>query len=118
VNEAVARGEVTMAEAMKSPLAHALTKCLGPLETGDGKLQEIAPDARTKALPGPGTLVLCTDGLWNYFPSASAIATLVHGASAGLGTRADPSTIARFLVGNALAQGGGDNVSVAVLDVR
>ena len=118
VNEAVARGEVTMAEAMKSPLAHALTKCLGPLETGDGKLQEIAPDARTKALPGPGTLVLCTDGLWNYFPSASAIATLVHGASAGLGTRADPSTIARFLVGNALAQGGGDNVSVAILDVR
>jgi serine/threonine protein phosphatase PrpC len=57
---------------------------------------------------------LCTDGLWNYFPSAPAIASLVHAAGKG----ADPSVVARFLICQALAQGGGDNVSVAVLNVR
>ncbi len=113
VNEAVARGEVTESEAMLSPLAHALTRCLGPLESDTRAVQEVAPDVRTKALPGKGKLVLCTDGLWNYFPTAAAIAGLVHGA----GEDADPARIARFLVCHALAQGGGDNVSVAVLEV-
>lgn len=114
VNEAVARGEVTFDQAMQSPLAHALTRCLGPLETDATTVQDVEPEARTKALPGPGKLVLCTDGLWNYFPAAPAIAGLVHAA----GKNADPATIARFLVCHALAQGGGDNVSVAVLDVK
>jgi serine/threonine protein phosphatase PrpC len=113
VNEAIARGEVTPEAAMESPLAHALTRCLGPLEES-AKIAEIEPGVRTKALPGPGTLVLCSDGLWNYFPSAPAIASLVHAAGKG----ADPSTVARFLICQALAQGGGDNVSVAVLNVR
>jgi serine/threonine protein phosphatase PrpC len=114
INEAVARGEVTEAEAQLSPLAHALTRCLGPLETDATTIADVEPDVRTKALPGPGKLVLCTDGLWNYFPSAPAIAGLVHGA----GKDASAAAIARFLVCHALAQGGGDNVSVAVLDVR
>jgi serine/threonine protein phosphatase PrpC/ribosomal protein L40E len=113
VNEAIARGEVTPEAAMDSPLAHALTRCLGPLEESS-KIAEIEPGVRTKALPGPGSLVLCTDGLWNYFPSAPAIASLVHAAGKG----ADPSVVARFLICQALAQGGGDNVSVAVLNVR
>jgi serine/threonine protein phosphatase PrpC len=114
VNEAIARGEVTLAEAMMSPLAHALTRCLGPLESDTEAIVTVEPDVRTKALPGPGKLVLCTDGLWNYFPTAPAIAGLVHGA----GKDASPAAIARFLVCHALAQGGGDNVSVAVLDVK
>jgi serine/threonine protein phosphatase PrpC len=114
VNEAIARGEVKEADAIQSPLAHALTRCLGPLETDNGTVQDVESDVRTKALPGPGKIVLCTDGLWNYFPEASAIAALVRGA----GKDASPATVARFLVCNALSQGGGDNVSVAVLDVR
>ncbi len=114
VNEAVARGEVTEAEAMLSPLAHALTRCLGPLETDATTIKDVEPDVRTKALPGPGRLVLCTDGLWNYFPAAPAIAGLVQGA----GKDADAAAVARLLVCHALSQGGGDNVSVAVLDVK
>jgi len=114
VNEALARGEVTESEAMASPLAHALTKCLGPLEMGEGATRDVEPEVRTKALPGPGHVVLCTDGLWNYFPSATVIAELVRDA----GPDADPVRIARFLVCQALAQGGGDNVSVAVYESR
>ena len=110
VNEAVARGEMSEAKALASPLAHALTRCLGPLETGEGTIRDVEPDARAKALPGRGHVILCTDGLWNYFPSAAAVAGLVQEA----GEAADPGAIARFLVCQALAQGGGDNVSVVV----
>jgi serine/threonine protein phosphatase PrpC len=85
INDVVATGSVSMAEAMSSPLAHALTKCLGPLDSGSEVVQD-------------------------YFPSAHAIESLVRAA----GAHADPSAIARFLVCSALAEGGGDNVSVAV----
>jgi serine/threonine protein phosphatase PrpC len=54
--------------------------------------------------------VLCTDGLWNYFPTAPDIALLVESAGPGANT----ASIARILVNHALARGGGDNVSVAV----
>ena len=77
-------------------------------------MRDVEPDVRTKALPGPGHVILCTDGLWNYFPTAASVASLVRDA----GPLADPSTIARFLVCQALAQGGGDNVSVAVYEAK
>jgi serine/threonine protein phosphatase PrpC len=110
VNDVVAAGGISMAEALSSPLAHALTKCLGPLDSGGDVALDVEPDVRTRTLVGPGHLVLCTDGLWNYFPSAKAIEALVGGAGAG----ADPGSVARFLVCSALAEGGGDNVSVVV----
>jgi serine/threonine protein phosphatase PrpC len=110
INDVITNGGLSVAEAMASPLAHALTKCLGPLENGAGAVHEVEADVRTKTLTGPGHLILCTDGLWNYFPTAKAIGDLVRGA----GANADPSAIARFLVCRALAEGGGDNVSVAV----
>jgi serine/threonine protein phosphatase PrpC len=110
VNETVAKGEMTESEALAAPLAHALTKCLGPLEVGDGTIELIDPDVRVRPLPGPGHLILCTDGLWNYFPKASEIAALVHSA----GALAHAGVLARVLVNHALVKGGFDNVSVAV----
>lgn len=87
------------------------TKCIGPLEVdSDGKINAVDPDIRVRPLTGPGHVVLCTDGLWNYFPSAPEIAVLVRSAGEGAGAAA----IARVLVNHALAKGGGDNVSVAV----
>lgn len=114
VNDVLSRGEMTETEAMQSPLAHALTRCLGPLEMGDGTTRDVEPDVRSKALPGPGHVVLCTDGLWNYFPSATSVAGLVRDAGVG----ADPARVSRFLVCQALTQGGGDNVSVAVYETK
>jgi serine/threonine protein phosphatase PrpC len=109
--EIVARGEMSEEEAMRQPLAHALTRCLGPLEatSGGGPLQ-IEPDVRSRDLPGPGFVVLCTDGLWNYYPDARSLAELVHGA----GPDATPHLLTRRLVNYALYRGGGDNVSVAI----
>jgi serine/threonine protein phosphatase PrpC len=87
---------------------------LGPLEVGEEKITEVEPEVKVRDLPGAGHVVLCSDGLWNYFPSALQIAGIVRAAGPG----ASPSLLARCLVNHALARGGGDNVSVAVLAHR
>jgi serine/threonine protein phosphatase PrpC len=109
VNEAVGRGEMTEEQALQQPLAHALTRCLGPLEVGDAVV-EVEPEVRARDLPGSGHIILCSDGLWNYFPNAGQISALVKAAGPG----ALPAQIARRLVNHANAKGGQDNVSVAV----
>jgi len=105
VNEAVASGEWTEREAMQQPLAHALTRCLGPLEWGGGGTVE--PDVNAHAFDGPGFLLLCSDGLWNYFPTAAEISRLIDPA---MGV----SEAAERLVNAALAAGAHDNVTVAL----
>jgi serine/threonine protein phosphatase PrpC len=117
-NDAVARGEVTEEEAKRSPLAHALTRCLGPLELAEEgnapasppRITDVEPDVRTRDLPGPGWIILCSDGFWNYFPQAGTVAELVRSA----GADASPGLVARRLVVRALAAGGQDNTTVLV----
>jgi PPM family protein phosphatase len=120
-NEAVARGEVTETEAMMSPLAHALTRCLGPLEVADaedpkgrGRIREVQPDVRARDLPGPGWVILCSDGFWNYFPTAAQVAAMVRSTT----SPASPGRIARKLVNVALARGGQDNTTTLVYEHR
>jgi serine/threonine protein phosphatase PrpC len=121
-NEAIARGEVTAEEAMRSPLAHALTRCLGPLEVvdpidlagGRRRIQEVDPEVRARDLPGPGWVLLCSDGFWNYFSAAGDVATLVRSA----GDRPPPEKVARGLVNEALVRGGHDNTTVLVYEHR
>lgn len=119
VHDAVASGELTEEQAMRSPLAHALTRCLGPLEIVDPgdtsglsrrRVQEVEPDVAGRDLRGAGHLVLCTDGFWNYFSSPAEVARLVRSAGPG----ASAQRVSRFLVNHALAQGGQDNVTVLV----
>ncbi|MGH7296021.1 MAG: PP2C family protein-serine/threonine phosphatase, partial [Polyangiaceae bacterium] len=123
VNEAVARGEMTEAEAMKAPLAHALTRCLGPLEMADPDgppsrrdraITEVHPEVRARDLPGPGWVVLCSDGFWNYFATAAEVGALVRAG----GTSSSAGRIARRLVNHALARGGQDNTTALVYEHR
>jgi len=109
LEEALAAGVTTWEEAVRSPFAHALTRCLGPLEGGDDSHAE--PEVVEVTVSGHGYLVLCSDGLWNYAPSPEEIAALVRTG----GTSA--SGIARALVSAALSRGGQDNVTVAVIEV-
>lgn len=122
-NEAVARGEVTEGEAMMSPLAHALTRCLGPLEVMDTdgppdpkrpRIREVTPDVRARDLPGPGWVLLCSDGFWNYFPAAAQVAQAMRTAD----TPRTAGRIARKLVNLALARGGQDNTTALVYEHR
>jgi serine/threonine protein phosphatase PrpC len=109
VNEAIARGEVKDADEVQGALAHTITRCLGPLEVGDVPA-EIDPDVRSRDLAGPGLVLVCSDGLWNYAPKPADITAVIRAASEDT----NALEVARILVNYALARGGQDNVSVAV----
>ena len=104
VREAVVEG-IPEAVARHSGRAHEITGWLGP-DAGaiDPHIVEFHP-------PVDGLIVLCTDGLWNYAEPAASIAALVRGTG-----DAPPVVIARHLVQFALDAGGGDNVTVGVVE--
>jgi len=61
-------------------------------------------------VPGPGVLLLCTDGLWNYFRNPAQLGDLVFEA----GTPPVAGATAKRLTDAALESGGRDNITVAV----
>jgi serine/threonine protein phosphatase PrpC len=109
LNEVIESGELTMAEALRSPGSHALTRCLGPLENPD---PDQAPEPSLTSVNGVAgaRLLLCSDGLWNSAPSPETIAALVADAPA----TADARALAEHLVRRGVAGGGVDDVTAAV----
>jgi serine/threonine protein phosphatase PrpC len=105
--EQVAAGTLTGQEAAADPRAHTITRWLGR----DAPEEE--PELVAIRASEPGRLVLCTDGLWNYTPEASEIAALLQALPAGTA----PIAAAHSLADTALAAGGHDNVTVAILNV-
>jgi serine/threonine protein phosphatase PrpC len=104
VNDAIASGKITAAEANHSPQAHAITRWLG------ADAQDDADSSIVRfPLPSAGYLLLCSDGLWNYAPEAQQIQELVQ-KSLGI----DAVTISRSLVEFARSQGGHDNITAAL----
>ena len=104
LSDVVLSGEMSAAEARKSPHAHAITRWLG------ADAINLEASVVNFAIPGSGHLLLCTDGLWNYVQDISQINVLVN-------SDADAVTVARRLVEFALRSGGHDNISVAVLSL-
>ncbi|MFF7940943.1 PP2C family protein-serine/threonine phosphatase [Nocardia gamkensis] len=99
-------GAVDERAAMADPRAHTLIRWLG----ADSPPEPWADNCvRTVRVSGPGLLLLCSDGLWNYAPSPSALAEQMAGAS--------PAAAARALAEFALRCGGGDNITVALAPV-
>jgi serine/threonine protein phosphatase PrpC len=102
--EKIAAGALTPEEAYAHPLSHTITRWLG--HDADPSWQ---PRIARFDFPGPGQLLLVSDGLWNYAPSGPDVA-----AAAGDGS---PLEVARRLVDFANAQGGHDNITVVVVVV-
>lgn len=107
MNAVLSSGELTASEAAKSPQAHGITRWLGA--DADGEMQ---PDFVDFAVPGPGHLLLCTDGLWNYAPQPADMAALMQECSQ---QEATALQTARRLIEFANRQGGQDNVTAALL---
>ncbi|MFT4110476.1 PP2C family protein-serine/threonine phosphatase, partial [Propionicimonas sp.] len=95
-------------EAEALPRAHAITKWLGRDSL------DIVPRTGTLAVPEPGWLVVCSDGLWNY---ASSAAELADQLDAAVAAGDDPAPVAQRLVEWATACGGHDNITVALARV-
>ncbi|MEV0297401.1 phosphatase [Nocardia sp. NPDC050710] len=99
-------GAMDEVSAMRDPRAHTLLRWLGA-DSGPKPWSDTC--VRTFRTTGPGVLLLCSDGLWNYQPDAAALAPLATGA--------DRMSAARELVEFALRSGGGDNITVAVAPI-
>jgi serine/threonine protein phosphatase PrpC len=69
----------------------------------------VTPHIQTFEPTGPGVVLVCSDGLWNYYPEATALAGAVPDAAAF------PLPAAQALVRLALEAGGRDNVTVLVI---
>jgi PPM family protein phosphatase len=104
--EMVSAGVLDMDAAMADRRAHAITRWLG-----SGGVPE--PDLVTVRPAGPGLLLLCTDGLWNYLPDAGDLAAVALPAFAVGG----PLAAARALTTVALEAGGRDNITVVAVPV-
>ena len=112
--EAIAHG-VPREDAERMPQAHAITRWLGP------DSPDPMPKRSTIDVVGPGWVMVCSDGLWNYASPADQLAELVRRFSTPPATGAPhtvtPLTLADRLVGWAIEQGGHDNISVTLARV-
>ncbi len=107
MNEALAAGEVSEEEARLSPQAHAITRWIG----ADASI-EAEPEIVRFAATTSGTLLLCSDGLWNYVEDTGSLFSLLTEIAA---EDRDALAMARRLVAFANERGGRDNVTVALL---
>ena len=105
--EQVAEGLMSREEAFRDRRSHSITHWVGAdAPARPPRVVTIRPERA-------GRLLLCTDGLWNYVPSPAALQELIAVLPAG----ASPAALARTLTDTALARGGRDNITVAVVDV-
>jgi serine/threonine protein phosphatase PrpC len=98
----IADGAMSEEEAFKSPLAHTILRWLGP-----GAPEEPA-NLRVFVPEGPGLVLACSDGLWNYVPDAADLARLAAGGFGGL------LPTAAALTAVALEGGGHDNITAVL----
>ncbi len=95
--------------AESGPQAHAITRWLG-VDAPDHTPRTVSLD-----LDGPGWVMACSDGLWNYCSEPHDMAALV--SSTGRTSGPEPLHLAGALVDWANAQGGQDNITVALARV-
>jgi serine/threonine protein phosphatase PrpC len=102
--EIVAAGLATMDEAMASPQAHVITRWLGAdLPDPQAHVEQWTPT-------GPGVLLVCSDGLWNYRPEAAELAAMAMPAAL-----TTPREAAVSLANFAIDSGGLDNITVVLI---
>jgi len=99
----VSEGLMSPAEALASPAGHVVTGWIG------ADLSEAEPHVIAFAPDGPGAVLLCSDGLWNYAQAAADLAGL-----ALPGALTDPLGTAAALIAFANEAGGADNITAVL----
>lgn len=103
--ELMAAGK-SRAEAESDPSFHTITRWLGADSV------DHAPELASQSIHGPGWVLVCSDGLWNYASALDEMACRVRDMSAESGS--DPLPLAAALVDWANAAGGHDNITAAL----
>ncbi|WP_183098504.1 protein phosphatase 2C domain-containing protein [Nocardioides pelophilus] len=110
VDDSVAQAQIASGVAKEvaetGEFAHAITKWLGR------DSQDFVPSVGSLEVTGPGWLLACSDGLWNYASAPEALKAQI--AAAG---PVDPERLALSLVAFANAAGGHDNITAALARV-
>lgn len=91
------------AEAEASPSSHTITRWLG-LDAPD-----VVPTMGVVEAAGPGWVLVCSDGLWNYASEPAALQARVEAVGS-----TDPAVVALALVDWANSEGGHDNITAAL----
>ncbi|KAA1418594.1 zinc-ribbon domain-containing protein [Nocardioides humilatus] len=114
VDDSVAQQQIAAGVAKEvaetGEFAHAITKWLGR------DAQDIVPSVAFLDIAGPGWLLACSDGLWNYASEPAALAAQIAAAQAA-GGPVGPEEMAVHLVGFASAAGGHDNITASLARV-
>jgi serine/threonine protein phosphatase PrpC len=105
MNEVITAGVMSAESAAHAPQAHGITRWLGA-----DAVENAHPDVVRFKIPGPGVLLLCTDGLWNYAEDPTELAKLL-----GAGSCLED---ARHLINYANEQGGHDNITAILLRLQ
>ena len=103
--ELITAGAAADSEAVQRG-AHTLTRWLGP-DTESQPWSDSSVQMITAV--GPGSLLLCSDGLWNCLPDPADIARFCSGTA--------PGAAARALTEYALDAGGQDNITVVIVPI-
>ncbi len=104
VEEVVRSGAMQRQQAEVDKRAHYVTQILGMRD------QQLEEHVLERELPRNCVLLLCSDGLWNYFERDGELADAVRQRNSS-----DALSLCRWLVDAANERGGHDNVTVAVL---
>ena len=106
----VEAGLATEEVAMALPHAHVLTRWLGAEAADLDGDPARAPHVEQYTPPGPGVLLVCSDGLWNYLPEAAELARLALPRAL-----TDPLGAANDMVRFAVDAGGADNITAVLI---
>ncbi|HEY6874156.1 MAG TPA: protein phosphatase 2C domain-containing protein [Geobacteraceae bacterium] len=109
VEEVVKAGLHTREEANADQRAHCVTQVLG-MKDDEVEIHVIS----TEIAPNE-TLLLCSDGLWNYFQQDGSLVRKIGEIKKKLGADVTSDVICQALVEEANARGGHDNITVAAL---
>ncbi len=94
-------GEITKEQLKNHPQRNYITKAVGVAE-------KVSPDYLEAELPEHSAILLCTDGLSNYCDEADMFNII---------KKCDPKDAPSELVKKALENGGGDNVTAAIMKI-
>ncbi len=101
------RAGMAREQAEADPTSHTITRWLGADSV------DASPEFRAMRVEQPGWLLVCSDGMWNYASTPGELGDLVVRAIGdGAGT---PTAIAESMAAFANAQGGHDNITVALV---
>jgi serine/threonine protein phosphatase PrpC len=101
----VAHGNLSEEEAEAAEEAHSITRWLG------ADAPDIVPHLVHEQLSGPGSILVCSDGLWNYASTVHQLAALLADRVQG----STPISTAQHLTEFARDAGGHDNITVVLL---